>query len=83
MSLGIARELRVGESVQYVAGINFLPDRLKLPGLYIDVSSYTHVVRWASEIQRRPAVERGQRVNRTWGAEEERVPERHDASDLD
>jgi uncharacterized MnhB-related membrane protein len=50
---------------------------------FLDVKSYTHVVRWASEIQDRPAVRRGQRVNKAWGPEEERVPERHSASDLD
>jgi len=50
---------------------------------FLDVSSYTHVARWAGEIRERPAVQRGRRVNRTWGPEEEQVPERHDASDLD
>ena len=50
---------------------------------FLDVGSYKHVVRWASEMQSRPAVQRGRRVNRTSGPEEERVPERHDASDLD
>ncbi len=50
---------------------------------FLDAASYTHVVRWASEIQARPAVQRGRRVNRTSGPEAERVPERHDASDLD
>jgi GST-like protein len=50
---------------------------------FLDVASYTHVVRWAREIEQRPAVKRGRRVNRVWGPEEERVPERHDASDLD
>ncbi len=50
---------------------------------FLDVVSYKHVVRWASEIEKRPAVQRGRRVNKTWGPEEERVPERHDASDLD
>lgn len=49
---------------------------------FLDVDSYTHVVRWASEILERPAVKRGRRVNRTWGPENERVPERHDARDL-
>jgi GST-like protein len=52
-------------------------------GEFLDVSSYTHVVRWATEIQERPAVKRGRRVNKVFGAEEERLPERHDASDLD
>lgn len=51
--------------------------------VFLDAKSYSHVVRWAQEIQERPAVRRGQRVNRVWGPEEERVPERHAASDLD
>jgi GST-like protein len=50
---------------------------------FLDVASYTHVARWAKEIQERPAVQRGRRVNRAWGPEEEQVLERHDASDLD
>ncbi len=52
-------------------------------GEFLDVASYSHVVRWATEIQARPTVQRGRRVNKTWGPEEERVPERHDASDFD
>lgn len=50
---------------------------------FLDVASYTNVVRWATEILARPAVMRGQRVNRAWGPEEERAIERHSASDLD
>jgi GST-like protein len=50
---------------------------------FLDVASYTNVVRWATEIENRPAVERGRRVNRPWGPEETRLPERHDASDFD
>ncbi|RLA10896.1 MAG: glutathione-dependent disulfide-bond oxidoreductase, partial [Gammaproteobacteria bacterium] len=50
---------------------------------FLDVTSYTHVVRWATEIEARPAVQRGRRVNRTWGPEDEQLPERHHASDLD
>jgi GSH-dependent disulfide-bond oxidoreductase len=49
---------------------------------FLDVASYKNVVRWASEIKERPAVELGSRVNRTWGPEEKRVPERHSASDF-
>jgi GST-like protein len=52
-------------------------------GEFLDVGSYRHVVRWAAEIQARPAVKRGQRVNKAWGPEELRVPERHSAKDLD
>ena len=50
---------------------------------FLDAASYTHVVRWASEIQSRPAVQRGRRVNKTSEPKEEQVPERHDASDFD
>jgi len=50
---------------------------------FLDVKSYKNVVRWASEIQARPAVQRGRRVNRVTGPEEMQLPERHDASDLD
>ena len=49
---------------------------------FLDVAAYTNVVRWATEILARPAVKRGQRVNRAWGPEEERAIERHSASDL-
>ncbi len=50
---------------------------------FLDVASYKNVIRWAREIEQRPAVERGRRVNRTWGPEERQLAERHDASDLD
>jgi GST-like protein len=50
---------------------------------FLDVGSYKHVARWASEIQQRPAVQRGRRVNKVWGEEEDQLVERHDASDLD
>lgn len=50
---------------------------------FLDVKSYTNIVRWASEIQTRPAYQRGQRVNKVWGDEELRVPERHSAKDFE
>tara|TARA_R110002072_G_scaffold1780_13_gene14933 strand:- start:10049 stop:10882 length:834 start_codon:yes stop_codon:yes gene_type:complete len=50
---------------------------------FLDVESYTHVLRWANQINERPAVKRGAKVNRFWGPEEDQVPERHSASDLD
>ncbi len=50
--------------------------------VFLDVKSYTNVARWASEIADRPAVQRGQRVNKAWGPEEEQVMERHSASDI-
>ena len=50
---------------------------------FLDVTSYTHVIRWAKDIEARPAVQRGRRVNKSWGPEEERLIERHSASDFD
>mgnify|MGYP001334854806 CR=1 FL=1 len=50
---------------------------------FLDVESYKNVQRWAKAIKARPAVQRGQRVNRAWGPEENQCPERHSAIDLD
>ncbi|MAJ93088.1 MAG: glutathione-dependent disulfide-bond oxidoreductase [Rhodospirillaceae bacterium] len=50
---------------------------------FLDVKSYTNVMRWATEIDERPAVRRGRRVNKIRGPEELQLAERHDASDLD
>lgn len=49
---------------------------------FLDVASYTHVVRWASLIAERPAVQRGRRVNRLWGEEDKQMAERHSAEDF-
>ena len=49
---------------------------------FLDVASYKNVIRWATEIEERPAVQRGRRVNRIWGPQELRVPERHSADDF-
>ncbi|WP_018691468.1 glutathione-dependent disulfide-bond oxidoreductase [Algicola sagamiensis] len=50
---------------------------------FLDVASYTHVMRWAKEIEQREAVKRGRLVNRTWGEEREQLAERHSAEDID
>jgi GSH-dependent disulfide-bond oxidoreductase len=52
-------------------------------GEFLQVESYQHVLRWTDEIARRPAVQRGRKVNRTWGSPESQLPERHGASDFD
>ncbi|QIB65888.1 glutathione-dependent disulfide-bond oxidoreductase [Kineobactrum salinum] len=57
--------------------------RLYDAAAFLDVGSYTNVQRWAKEISERPAVQRGRRVNRTWGDEDTNLAERHSASDLD
>ena len=50
---------------------------------FLDVASYKNVNRWTDEIAARPAVRRGRIVNKPWGAEDERVLERHSAADID
>jgi GST-like protein len=52
-------------------------------GEFLDVASYKNVQRWSGEIQDRPAVKRGQMVNRAWGDESRQLWERHDATDFD
>ena len=44
---------------------------------FLDVQSYTHVKRWAQTIEARVPVQRGRRVNRAWGPEDEQVPVRN------
>lgn len=50
---------------------------------FLDGPSYRHVNRWAKQIQARPAVMRGRKVNRVQGPLEDQLHERHDASDFD
>jgi len=52
-------------------------------GEFLQVQTYTNVMRWTDEIAKRPAVQRGRMVNRTWGEPDSQLPERHDASDFD
>jgi GST-like protein len=52
-------------------------------GEFLQVHQYTHVIRWADEIARRPAARRGRMVNRTWGPPSSQLHERHDASDFE
>ena len=86
---------RLGEST-YLAGDTFtiadiavwpwygqlVLGNLYSAGEFLNVQQYTHVQRWAQLIAKRPAVLRGQRVNRTWGDEPSQVPERHQSADL-
>ena len=52
-------------------------------GEFLDVASYKHVLRWTDAIAERPAVKRGRMVNRSFGALDSQLRERHDASDFD
>ncbi len=50
---------------------------------FLDVTSYKNVMRWAKEIDARPAVSRGRMVNRAFGELHTQLHERHDASDFE
>ena len=52
-------------------------------GEFLQVQEYTHVLRWADQLAQRPAVQRGRKVNRTFGDPASQLHERHDASDFD
>ena len=49
---------------------------------FLDAGSYRNVVRWAQQIDARPAVQRGRIVNKVNGPLEEQLHERHDAGDF-
>ena len=50
---------------------------------FLDVQTYTNLLRWYEEIGSRDAVVRGRMVNRTNGPPEDQLRERHDASDFE
>lgn len=57
--------------------------RLYEAAKFLDVASYEHVMRWAKEVDARPAVSRGRMVNRAFGEPHTQLRERHDAKDFD
>lgn len=52
-------------------------------GEFLSVQEYKNVQRWTDAIAKRPAVQRGRIVNRTWGEPASQLYERHDASDFE
>ncbi len=50
---------------------------------FLQVDDYKHIQRWAHAIDARPAVQRGRKVNRSWGDLGDQLHERHDASDFE
>jgi GST-like protein len=87
---------RLGES-EYLAGAAYtIADMAVWPwygalvkglvygaGEFLQVESYTNVVRWTDTIAQRPAVKRGRMVNRLSGQPASQLHERHDASDFE
>ncbi|MDZ7856168.1 glutathione-dependent disulfide-bond oxidoreductase [Sphaerotilus sp.] len=52
-------------------------------GEFLQVQEYQHIQRWADQVAERPAVQRGRKVNRTFGEPASQLHERHEASDFD
>jgi GST-like protein len=52
-------------------------------GEFLQVQEYPHVQRWTDAIAKRPAVQRGRKVNRAFGELSDQLHERHDAGDFD
>ena len=52
-------------------------------GTFLSIAEYENLVRWAKEIAARPAVRRGRIVNRSWGEDDEKLLNRHGASDFE
>jgi GST-like protein len=50
---------------------------------FLSVQDYKNVQRWADEIAKRPAVQRGRMVNRINGEPSSQLHERHEASDFE
>jgi GSH-dependent disulfide-bond oxidoreductase len=50
---------------------------------FLNTSEYEHLNRWVEEVAAREPVQRGRLVNRGSGPEDQRVPERHAAADID
>ncbi len=50
---------------------------------FLATHEYEHLMRWAKQLDARPAVKRGRIVNKLTGDESEQLHERHDSSDFD
>ena len=62
---------------------NLVKGLLYEAGVFLDVQTYTNVLRWTDAIAQRPAVKRGRMVNRAFGDLASQLHERHDAGDFD
>ena len=50
---------------------------------FLETHTYTNLARYVEELRQRPAVQRGEMVNRPFGSKSKQLLERHDASDFD
>lgn len=49
---------------------------------FLAVHEYTNLLRWSKQLDERPAIARGKRVNKVWGEESEQLAERHSSEDF-
>lgn len=61
---------------------NLVLGKLYSAAKFLQVEEYEHLMRWAKDIAKRPAVKRGIIVNRFWG-DDAHLAERHSAKDID
>lgn len=52
-------------------------------GDFLQMQEYTNVQRWTDAITKRPAAQRGRKVNRAWGELSDQLSDRHDATDFE
>ncbi len=50
---------------------------------FLEAHTYENVLRWTNQIADRPAVKRGRIINRTWGAPNAQLRDRHSSADID
>ena len=62
---------------------NLVLGRLYDAAEFLQVESYSHVLRWAQMLEQREGVKRGRIVNKSSGEAWEKLRERHSASDID
>ncbi len=76
-------EYNISDMANYAWYGNLVLNNSYTAAEFLDVATYKNVVRWAKEIEARPAVARGRRVNTNWGPEALQLPERHSMEDFD
>lgn len=50
---------------------------------FLSIHEYENVARWVHDIYARPATKRARMVNKTWGEDNEQLPERHSKADFE
>ncbi len=81
--MGISEDYSIADMAIWAWYGQLVLGRLYSAAEFLDVASYENVMRWAKDIDARPAVLRGRMVNRAFGEPSLQLHERHDAADFD